>query len=268
MNGLKLNGKQDLVQKFQRSLTSTTHGRDMTKPAPERPSSSLVNNQSDGGGFIRCATCHLSCVALQDCFLVRDVHQPKDASLEERFKRVESIFNVTLEKKLQNCFLAALPEKDQATFKLAAVQCKCGSKLGNLQDATAMEGDWTKDFGARVVCLKCSEVVLQFNDEPESFIATPKWVSYKFAFTPPVTSLSTLSMKFISAKWPKHLRKGQLKGASLADVNLDRRHQNLKELATDLEQQLQEDLKFSWEAPGRKTVVLCCLAMNVLICFI
>lgn len=112
--------------------------------------------------------------------LVEDARQPRDGTPEAVFNAKIGYFCIAIETALQNCSLVDHPDKSCMSFKLSQVSCQtCQSDLGNLQTATAMNGDWSTQLGENVVHFKCASVLLELTDNDNKYLEPRKWSALK-----------------------------------------------------------------------------------------
>lgn len=150
-------------------------------------------------GWVLCKQCGSRCASLTDAVLVEDVRQPWDDVPEDQYERKRGYFCLVPEGALQNCRtepFCHIDETKKMSFKLKEVLCvACGSPLGNVQDATVMEGGWSRLCGEHAVNFKCAQVVLELNGGGPQRVEVRKWSILGEALgSDPLYRLSELSV--------------------------------------------------------------------------
>ena len=141
----------------------------------EEKSNSLSTETQTGESFMCCKKCHERCAPLADVLLVEDVRLARKDVPARKFAEQATFLCIGIEASVFNQVSVPHPDSERMPFKIAQVSCRtCLSDLGNIQNASAMHGNWAEKLGERVMHLKCDSVVLELSDCHEKLLGDPK----------------------------------------------------------------------------------------------
>lgn len=153
-------------------------GRELRVRLDALAKASAATSAEPSGGWLVCRRCRSRCASLVDVVLVSDVRLPADGTSAAAFEAKRGYFGIADERKALRCVFEPHPESGTMSFKLAMVRCAgCLNDLGNVQDGTRMEGEWSRFCGARVMHFKCQMVALELTDCDVSHVEMTKWSS-------------------------------------------------------------------------------------------
>lgn len=129
-----------------------------------------------GESFMCCKKCHERCAPLADVLLVEDVRLARKDVPARKFAEQATFLCIGIEASVFNQVSVPHPDSERMPFKIAQVSCRtCQSDLGNIQNASAMHGNWAEKLGERVMHFKCDSVVLELSDCHEKLLEIRKW---------------------------------------------------------------------------------------------